>query len=37
VRRNGRDRHLCHDFSLPPIQPAGTIIGLLDVGNVTWV
>jgi hypothetical protein len=30
VRRNGRDRHFCHDFSWPPVMPTGTIIGLLD-------
>ena len=30
VRRNGCDRHLCHDFSLAPGKTACSIIGLLD-------
>jgi hypothetical protein len=32
MRRNRRDRHLCHDLSEPPDEPTSRIIGPLDAG-----
>jgi hypothetical protein len=37
VHRNGRDRHLCHDFFEALAERTEVIIGLLDVERWTEV